>query len=70
MLRDSKLYKWHLSTFKDEPNKIRAVESHLKAGHTGLAESVALDHLIGRFGRNENREEGIKVNGYGVSGYL
>ena len=67
MRRGSLLYGWYLEEYKNQPMKVRAVESLLRSGHTGLAESVVVRSLRAKY--KTTATEGLKVN-YGGKSYF
>ena len=70
MKHGSILHSWFLEEFKGERERIRAVEDLLRAGHTGLAESVAIRSLRGRYKTTEGKSTGIKVSSGGQSYFI
>ena len=70
MKHGSILYSWFLEEFKDEKERIRAVEDLLRDGHTGLAESVSIRSLRGGYETTESKSTGIKVSSGGQSYFI
>jgi hypothetical protein len=68
MRNGSILYNWYLEAFGDERERIRAVDTLLRSGHTGLAESVVVKSLKAKYDKTTPvSREGIRVNESGHS---